>query len=128
MRTVRELFDDWFKGNPTVRLQVLRTLTSNAEDIDSQFRDTYILPKLVDYVQPAFGWGELAERAYVIVIQFVVPLNDQFSDAVVRVSIPPIIQALSENSAVAGDPILKDLRDTYKGEKGSRFTDFFQKS
>jgi hypothetical protein len=128
MRTVRELFDDWFKGKPIVRLQVLRTLTSNAGDIDSQFRDTYILPKLVECVQPAFGWGSLAEQAYVMVIQFVVSLKDQFSDAVVRASVLPIIQALSENSSIAGDPTLKDLRDTYKGEKGSRFTDFFQKS
>jgi hypothetical protein len=128
MRTVRELFDDWFKGKPIVRLQVLRTLTSNAGDIDSQFRDTYILPKLVECVQPAFGWEEVAEQAYVIVIQFVVSLKDQFSDVVVRGSVLPIIQALSENSAVAGDPMLKDLRDTYKGEKGNRLTDFFQKS
>jgi hypothetical protein len=128
MRTVRELFDDWFKGKPLVRLQVLRALTSNAGDIDSQFRDTYILPMLVECVQPAFGWGELAEQAHVIVIQFVVSLKDQFCDAVVRGSVLPIIQALSDNSALAGDPMLKDLRDTYKGEKGSRFTDFFQKS
>jgi hypothetical protein len=127
LRIVRELFDNWFKAKPLLRLQVLRTLGANSGDIDSQFRDTYIIPKLVECVQPGFGWGDAWEQAGVIIVQFIASLKDQFSETVVRTHVVPIVQALSEIPSLAGDPMLKDLRDTFKGERGSRFSDFFQK-
>jgi hypothetical protein len=127
LRIVRELFDAWFRGKPSIRLQVLRTLGANAGDIDSQFRDTYIIPKLVECVHPGFGWEDSGEQAYVIVVQMIASLKEQFSETVVRSHVMPILQALGEVPSLAGDPMLKDLKDTFKGEKGSRFSDFFQK-
>jgi hypothetical protein len=127
LRIVRELFDDWFRGKPGLRLQVLRTLGANASDIDSQFRDTYIIPKLVECVQPGFGWGEAGEQAFVIIVQFIASLKDQFSETVVRTYVVPMVQALSEVPSLVGDPMLKDLKETFRGDKGSRFADFFQK-
>jgi hypothetical protein len=127
LRIVKELFDAWFRGKPLMRLQVLRTLGANAGDIDSQFRDTYIIPKLVECVHPGFGWEDSGDQAYVIIVQMIASLKDQFSETVVRSHVIPILQALAEVPSLAGDPMLKDLKDTFKGEKGSRFTDFFQK-
>jgi hypothetical protein len=127
LRIVRELFDAWFRGKPLLKLQVLRTLGANAGDIDSQFRDTYIIPKLAECVHPGFGWEDSGEQAYVIIVQMIASLKDQFSDTVVRTYVIPMLQTLGEVPSLAGDPMLKDLKDTFKGEKGNRFTDFFQK-
>jgi hypothetical protein len=127
IRTVKELFDGWFRGKPQVRLQALRALGANAGDIDAQFRDTYIIPKFGECIQPNFGWGEYADQAYVIVIQFLVSLKDGFSENLVRTTIIPMVQQLSENPGIAGDPMLKELKETYKPEKSPKFTDFFQK-
>jgi hypothetical protein len=125
MKTVRDLFDEWFKGRPTVKLQVLRTMVSNVSDIEAQFRDTYIVPKLAECVRPDFPWGELADQAVVLVVTFLASLKDQFSEGSIRSQVVQIVDALSAKTALEGDPMLKDLRETFRGEKGTRFGSFF---
>lgn len=118
LRKVRDLVDEWLKGRPSVKLQVLRSLGFNAADIDSQFRNTYIIPKLLECVQLGFDWGGMEEQAYIMIVQFVNSLRDEFSDNVIKNYIIPILQILSENTALSGDPMLKELKDHFKPEKG----------
>lgn len=117
--SIKSLFDEWFRSKPNIRLQALRSLLSVVNDVDSQFRDTYIIPKLLEIARNKDGWGDFYEQAIIIIVQSLGSMSE-FSKSVIRDYIEPLIESLSEIPLVQNDPIFNGLKEKYgpSEEKG----------
>lgn len=117
--SIKSLFDEWFRSKPNIRLQALRSLLSVVNDVDSQFRDTYIIPKLLDIARNKEGWGDFYEQAIIIVVQSLSSMTE-FSKQIIRDYIEPLVESLSEIPLVQNDPTFNGLREKFgqSEEKG----------
>lgn len=125
--SIKDLFDLWFKAKPNLRLQALRSLLSVANDVDSQFRDKYILPKLLAISKSQEEYGNFYEQAIVIIVQALGSMTD-FSDDIIRDSIVPLIQQLSDIPIAQNDPIFATLKEKYLPNEEKGNLGFFKKS
>jgi hypothetical protein len=116
--SIREMLDEWIKGRPFLRMCVLKAINANVKDIDSHFRDGYIMPKLAECTVSGFLWGEFSHEAMVVILQILSSLKNEFSDYVSRNSVVPMIQALSENASLSSDATLRDLKEHFQVGKG----------
>ncbi|OHT02872.1 hypothetical protein TRFO_06916 [Tritrichomonas foetus] len=110
--SIKELFDDWFKQKPNIKLQALRSIVAVVNDVDSQFRDQYIIPKIVDITKPEVDWGHIFDQAVIIIIQSLRSMDD-ISEQVIREYIIPLVQTLSETQAAQNDPMFAELKERY---------------
>ena len=110
--SIKELFDDWFKSKPGIKLQALRSLVSVVNDVDYQFRDQYIIPKLNEIIKPEIDWGTNFDQAVIIIIQALRSMTD-LPAQVMQESIVPMLQILSETTVAQNDPMFAELKDKF---------------
>jgi hypothetical protein len=116
LRVAQEYFDDWLKRAVPVQLQVLKTFAGIIADVDSGFRDSFILPKLLECASHFEHWTDPAtvEQAMAMTLQALAAI-DTFSEETVTVYIVPIFRIVSAFGQCAEDPRTAELRTRLAG-------------
>ena len=120
MKTVRSLFDKWFEGNIPIRLQALRVFAFIVGDVEPQFRDDYLIPKMFQCANETVTWDEPGsrEQAMTLILHIFGSIEDFPEDKVQTIAIP-LITDLESCDITANDPKLQTLKKKFmpKNEK-----------
>ena len=113
--SVKEMFDEWLNGKVEVRLQTLRVFSVIIGDVDMDFRDVYILPKLLSAATDLSSLEDTGSRdqGLVIIMNMIYSLSDVSDNAVAQV-IAPLGEILGSCEACSSDPKLEELKSRYK--------------
>jgi len=115
LKTVRQLFDEWFRGRIPIRLQALRVFAVIINDVDLQFRDSYILPKLLECSNDTPQWKEMGSREQaMMLILHILHSVEEIPESVINSCCVPLLQSLSSCDLTAQDPKLIELKQRYK--------------
>ena len=126
MKTVRTLFDKWFKANTPIRLQALRVFAFIAGDVEPQFRDDYLIPKLLDCANETVTWQEAGarEQAMSLILHIFGSIED-FPEKLVQSVAIPLINDFESCEITAMDPKLQDIKQKFQAsEQESKFSLF----
>lgn len=114
LRTVKELFEAWLHGAVPIRLQALRVFAVIVGDVEMQFRDSFLLPKLLECAADTRAWAEAGARdqAMMLILHIVHSLED-VPDEVIASTIGPLLEEFAQCDLTASDPKLEELRQRY---------------
>lgn len=126
MNTIKNLFDKWFRGRILIRLQSLRVFAVIVSDVEPQFRDSYLIPKLQITATDTATWEEAGarEQALMIIMQILSSIED-FPENLVQNVAQPIVTELTKCDLTANDPKLPELKKKFgMEEQTSKFSLF----
>lgn len=126
MATVKSLFDKWFRGRIPIRLQSLRVFAVIVSDVEPQFRDAYLIPKMKEVAMDTVTWEEpgAREQAMMIIMQILSSIEDFPENLVMSVATPIVIE-LSKCDMTSNDPRLADMKKKFGMEEDkSKFSIF----
>ena len=112
LQSVREMFELWLSGATNLQLQSLCVLSGIVADVDLEFRDKFILPKLLVIVNQLNSCEEQKSReeGLIIVVDIISSLSD-VSDEVVNLCVVPLIRELCESGFEDGR--MEELKKRY---------------
>ncbi|OHT02890.1 hypothetical protein TRFO_06944 [Tritrichomonas foetus] len=118
---VKEFFDVWCRGNINIRMQALRVFAVVAADVDEQFRDGFILPKLLEIAKDSITWAEPGSRdqAIMLVLHIIHAINNP-TDRAVQNFILPLIEIVKGCDMCMQDPKLLELLQRYNVGENSK--------
>ena len=123
MKTVRSLFDKWFEGKIPIRLQALRVFAFIVGDVEPQFRDDYLIPKMFQCANETVTWEEAGsrEQAMTLILHIFGSIEDFPEDKVQSIAIP-LISDLEGCDITANDPKLQTLKKKFmpKNDKDNK--------
>ena len=112
VKKIKKLFDDWFKKKSAIKLQCLRTFSSIVNDVDIQFRDSYLIPKLLEIAKDPES-ADSQDQIFILILAILHSVKELPDNVIKEISIP-CVSILSESPVVSQDPLLKELRERYK--------------
>lgn len=122
LNSVKELFDLWIKDKrASVRMQTLRVFAVIINDVDEQFRDGFILSKLLDVSKDLSSCTDpgQVEQAVMLILHCIHSVNNP-SDKTVKSLVKPTVDIIRQYEIIAQDPKLEEVVQKFDLDKGKR--------
>ena len=81
-------------------------------DVDIQFRDSYLIPKLLEIAKDPES-ADSQDQIFILILAILHSVKELPDNVIKEISIP-CVSILSESPVVSQDPLLKELRERYK--------------
>jgi hypothetical protein len=120
LKEVKGIFDEWLKRKVSIRMQVLRVFNGIVDDVDHEFRENFILPKLFECASGVDSWSDqaTAEQALVLVLH-VIQGCQNIGRQTVKAVVLPTLRIIREHQACAHDPQLEEADARFQVDEES---------
>ncbi|KAH0790746.1 HEAT repeat domain containing protein [Histomonas meleagridis] len=114
LKSIRELFNNWFEKSNNLKLQCLRVFNVIVNDVDIDFQLGYVIPKVSEIANSATSWSEQGEKeqAMMLILHTLYNVSD-IPDQVVKDYVAPTLEIVQKCEMTENDPKLKQLLEKY---------------